>query len=402
MIKICNRIIEYSFYSLFLLVPWALWKDTSELFELNKMWLVWGLTIVITMSWLIKMVIQKRILFQRTPLDIPIALFLLSQIISTIFSLDVHVSLWGYYSRFNGGLLSIVSYTLLYYAFLSNFISENSEHSGNQKFRQSDNLSVRKSGTPSFPSILNNNPIKMVKRLLFISLFSGTIVALWGLPSHFGYDPTCFLFRGTLDVSCWTADFMPKIRIFSTLGQPDWLAAHLAILIPISIAMALNNFQSQKTPHEKLQIANSKLQKYNLNFKFSMYTFYLLFTILFYLDLLYTRARSGVIALWLSLIFFALAYFWINGKPRISWSLEKLKSPLAVLVFGFLIITFVIGTPFNQLHRFTLGGIGSYFQKPAATEPLKPTETQGETGGLARRSPAQRDEGGSVATRVRI
>ena len=121
MIRICNKVIEYSFYALFALVPLAFTSVTSELFEMNKMWLVWILTIIIATSWIIKMVLQKKILFCRTPLDIPIGLFLLSQIISTIFSLDPHVSLWGYYSRFNGGLLSITSYILLYYAFLSNF-----------------------------------------------------------------------------------------------------------------------------------------------------------------------------------------------------------------------------------------------------------------------------------------
>src|SRR3989344_8885581 len=197
-IKILDRIIECSFYALFFFVPLALTSATSELFELNKMWLAWALTIIIVTSWILKMVFQRKILFQRTPLDIPIGLFLLSQFISTIFSWDFHVSLWGYYSRFNGGLLSIISYIFLYYSFLSNF---------------------------------QTNAIVIVKKSLFLSLVSGLIVALWGLPSHFGYDPTCFLFRVTFDVSCWTADFMPKVRIFSTLGQPDWLAAYLAILI---------------------------------------------------------------------------------------------------------------------------------------------------------------------------
>src|SRR3990167_5123113 len=204
-LKICNRIIEYSFYALFFLVPLTFASDTYELFEFNKMWLTYGLTIIIAGSWFTKMLLQRRILLCRTPLDIPILLFLLSQIISTIFSWDMHVSVWGYYSRFNGGLLSIVAYIFFYYSFVSN-------------------LAI----------------VSMVKRLLLVSLISGAVVALWGLPSHFGYDPTCLIFRGTLDVSCWTADFLPKVRIFSTLGQPAWLAAYLALLIPITIAFFIN------------------------------------------------------------------------------------------------------------------------------------------------------------------
>src|SRR3989338_8589910 len=232
MFNFFNRIIEYSFYALFLLVPLAMHSGTSELFELNKMWLIYAIAIIIAIAWFSKMVIQKKIAIQKTPLDIPIILFLMSQIISTFLSWDFHVSFWGYYSRFNGGLLSIITYVFLYYAFVSNLLS---------------------------------NGIQIVKRVLIASLISGSIVALWGLPSHFGYDPTCFVFRGNLGVSCWTDDFQPKVRIFSTLGQPNWMAAYLAILIPISITIVLTNMQSKssdpKVKNQESEIRNSALSR---------------------------------------------------------------------------------------------------------------------------------------------
>ena len=119
LIRICNKIIEFSFYALFFFVPLILFGTTSELFEFNKMWLTFGITIIIGSAWFIKSIIRKQFQIQRTPLDIPILLFLLSQIISTLFSWDFHVSFWGYYSRFNGGLLSNITYAFLYYAFHS-------------------------------------------------------------------------------------------------------------------------------------------------------------------------------------------------------------------------------------------------------------------------------------------
>ena len=121
LLNILNKTIEYSFYLLFFLVPLALTGDTSELFEFNKLWVTFILTVVIGAAWVLKMVVKKEFRIQKTPLDIPIAVFLGSQVLSTIFSLDTHVSLWGYYSRFNGGLLSILSYVFLYYAFVSNY-----------------------------------------------------------------------------------------------------------------------------------------------------------------------------------------------------------------------------------------------------------------------------------------
>ena len=198
-----NKAIEITFFALFLTTPLAMHPYTSELFEFNKMWLVFIYALIVFALWGTKIVLSRKLEVRRTPFDIPLLLFLLSQFISTIFSLDPHTSFWGYYSRFNGGFLSMLSFVFLYFAFTTNILSHDKEES-----------------------------LKKAGRMLFAIFVSGILVALWGLPSHFGYDPTCLAFRGTLDVSCWTEAFQPKIRMFSTLGQPNWLAAFLLILIP--------------------------------------------------------------------------------------------------------------------------------------------------------------------------
>lgn len=316
---ICNKSIEYSFYALFLIVPLTFTSLTYELFEFNKMWLTFGLTIVIVAAWIIKMILQKRILFQRTPLDLPILLFLLSQIVSTILSLDPHVSVWGYYSRFNGGLLSIISYILLYYAFVSNF------------------------------------SIQHVKRLLLISLISGAIVALWGLPSHFGYDPTCLVLRGTFDVSCWTESFQPKVRIFSTLGQPNWLAAYLAILIPIAIAFGLQMYQKRKLPLIPL--------------------IPLVLLILFYLDLLFSNSQSGFLGLIAGLAFITYAYFLFSRTKK--WYRSELLPVLA----AFVLIAFFVGQPIAQLNKFTFPQLKNQFLSTKQASLPPPQTFAGELGG---------------------
>src|SRR3989338_7241722 len=118
-----NKIIVYSFYLLFFLVPLFLTHVNFELFEYNKMMLTYALTAIITTLWMIKIITIRKPLV-RTPLDLPLLLFLISQIVSTIFSWDRHVSIFGYYSRFNGGLLSSIAYTLLYFSFVNNFPKE--------------------------------------------------------------------------------------------------------------------------------------------------------------------------------------------------------------------------------------------------------------------------------------
>lgn len=177
--------IAATFYLLLTLVPLILTPWNFELFEFNKMLTVYALTAVITGLWLIEMVRQKCWLFKPTPLDLPLILFFLSQVLATIFSIDPHTSVWGYYSRFHGGLLSTACYLILYWAY-STFM------------RDKTALAVK--------MILN----------------AGLIVALYGIGEHFGIDKTI-----------WVQDV--QNRVFSTLGQPNWLAAYLIALIFIVI-----------------------------------------------------------------------------------------------------------------------------------------------------------------------
>ncbi len=333
-INYLNRVIEYSFYSLFLLVPLVFSGSTSELFELPKMWLTFGLTILITTAWVGKMILQSRIQIQRTPLDIPIFLFLVSQIISTIYSLDPHVSLWGFYSRFNGGLLSIISYLLLYYALVSNLT------------------------------------LKHVLTILKVSLFTGFLVALWGLPSHFNFDPTCYIFRGSFDTSCWTEAFRPTIRIFSTLGQPAWLAAYFSILIPFSISYFIIN----QGPTLELSVKNheSRIKNYGSNKNLISYLS-LLISIMFYAGLTYTDTRGGFIGFWIANICFwgiLLIRSRHSDLSRISKSstnkpsesdsgvasLPRMTVVKYFLLFNllFLVFNFFQGIPISQLSRLTL------------------------------------------------
>lgn len=318
LLNLSNKIIEYSFYALFFLVPLAFWKDTSELYELNKMWITFILVLLIAAAWGVKTVVLKKFYLQRTPLDIPIAVFLISQVISTIFSLDSYVSLWGYYSRFNGGLIASICYIFLYYAFLSNFE-------------------------------LKTKALDVVKKILGVSLISSAIVVLWGLPSHFGYDPTCFLFRGSLDVSCWTADFQPKIRIFSTLGQPDWLGAYLVILIPLALAFFLNS-------KRKLQVLG-----------------FAVLSVLLYLALLFTKSRSALLGFWISASLFGAHYIIRELEIKIkNFNFKKnwpKITPISVILIVFILLTAYIYNPI-ELYK------GKFVQKTS-------TETSGtfSTGG---------------------
>ena len=194
-----QRVISYSFYSLFFFVPFLFYTGNSELFEFNKMVATYGLTVVITGAWIGRCVLAGKLVFQKTILDIPLLLFLLSQTISTLFSIDRHTSIWGYYSRSNGGLLSTLSYLILYWAYVSNIDKED---------------------------------LKLhIKGLLFSSL----IISIYAILEHFGRSFSCILIREEFTTNCWVQDV--QNRVFATLGQPNWLAAWLVAIAPLAWAI---------------------------------------------------------------------------------------------------------------------------------------------------------------------
>jgi len=276
--KICQKIIEFSFSALFIIVPLILTPWNYELFEFNKMLTVYVLTAIIVGAWLIKMVAQRKIIFRRSFWDIPLLIFLISQFLSFFFSIDRHTSFWGYYSRFNGGLLSIICYLLLYWSFVSN-------------------LNYR----------ITNYELRII-------LFTATLVAVYGIAEHFG-----------VDARYWVQDV--KNRVFSTLGQPNWLAAWLVALTPLTWSFALNSKSLPRRQAGKIQ--NPKLMSKNI--------FYILFFI-FYICLLFTRSRSGLLG-------FGVAYavFW----PLVFWSHRRNWKPILrsflLFTFSILLFTFAFG-----------------------------------------------------------
>lgn len=309
-----NKAIEIVFYALFLTTPLAMHPFTSELFEFNKMWLLFIYSLIILFLWGSKMAIQRKFEVRRTFFDIPILLFLLSQFISTIFSLDVHTSFWGYYSRFNGGFLSSLCYVFIYFALSTNILTTDKEEN-----------------------------IKRASRMLYAVFISGLLVALWGFPSHFGNDPTCLAFRGTFDVSCWTEAFQPKIRMFSTLGQPNWLAAFLLILLPIVSSYTINAAK---------QVQKSAFFSYPL----LKTAGYFAAAFLFYFDLTWTLSQSGFVGFWIGNIVFVMLFTVLivrkNGLSFLSILKQRSFQALMALQLLFILTTFFTQNPIPSLNKY--------------------------------------------------
>lgn len=266
MIQKTEKAIYFSFSLLFFLLPLIVIPVTSELFEFNKIVFLYILTTIITSFWLAKIIISQKLTFKKTPLDLPLITFLLANLISTYFSIDRHMSIFGYYSRFNGGLLPIISYTLLYFAFVNNIKKE--------------------------------KVIDFIK----ITFASSVIVCLYAI-----------LQKAGIDKNIWVQDV--QNRVFSTLGQPNWLSAFIVFIFPTSLAYA-----------------------FYLDKKRSQRRFFIL-ALIYFLVLLFTKSRSGLLGFVAANILFWLISFLINKA--------KIKKQALLFNLSIIFITLIIGTPWT-------------------------------------------------------
>ncbi|KKQ98618.1 MAG: hypothetical protein UT24_C0009G0120 [Candidatus Woesebacteria bacterium GW2011_GWB1_39_12] len=314
MVEKIKNSITVVYYLLFFSVPLIFHPQTSELFEFNKMVLTYALTTFIVSLWLIRMILEKKIIFRRTILDIPLIIFLISQFLSTLISIDSRTSLLGYYSRFHGGLASSLSYSLLYWAFVSNM----------------HRLEV----------------IKSIK----ILITSAFLISIWAIFEHFGRSFSCLLvpeFR-SFDASCWVQDV--QNRVYATLGQPNWLAAWIVALTPLTWGFALISninpsakFRIDAERSRSIKNQKSKLQSKKTNIL--KFVFWVTLSILFFSTLLFTKSRSGLLGFGVAnLTFWALSFLF-----SLKHNIEKkhfLKT-FVICNLAFVILALASGTPWT-------------------------------------------------------
>ncbi|MCA9369986.1 MAG: O-antigen ligase family protein [Pseudomonadales bacterium] len=180
-------------------LPFVFTWINTELFEFNKMVFTYGFAVIVVALWLIEMVHKKTGGLRKTVFDIPLALFLLSQMISTALSMHPYTSLFGYYSRFHGGLLSTLAYLAIYYA------------------------------------AVNTLQKKDIPKLMHSLVISTALVSVYGILEHFGHSPSCALITGSFNVSCWVQTV--QIRVFASFGQPNWMATYLVGMIPLTVLL---------------------------------------------------------------------------------------------------------------------------------------------------------------------
>lgn len=271
--------INFLFNALFFVIPLVFYKNTSELFEFNKIIILYSFTVLILGSWIIESIKQRKFLFRKTILDWPLISYLVILLISSLVSIDPRTSWLGYYSRFNGGLVSQLCYAILYWAFVSNINKKQSLYT------------------------------------IYYILASTALASILAILEHFGIFATCSLMGFGYKDSCWVQDV--QNRVFSTLGQPNWLAALLVASIPFT---------------------------WRKNWK------YYLISILFFITLLFTKSRSGFLAFGIEVIIFWGLVFWQSKFKYLKHFAVQL------LVFGLLSFAILFKPTANSQQQMAAAG----------------------------------------------
>lgn len=230
---------------------------SQDAYSLPKITLLRVITIIIILSWLIKVFAEKEIKILKTNLYFLLIALTLIIILSTIFSTDILRSLEGAYQR-HEGLYTFLNYFTLF------FIGAN---------------------------FINNN--QKINQILNFTILSSALVSIYGIFQFFGYD---FLRPGAKGA----------ISVISTQGNPNFLAAYLILILPISI----NQFIIGK--EDKLR------------------WFYLLSSLLAFFCLIFTSTRAA----WLGFLISMIVLVILNRK--------YLKLSRKVMVIASIVIIFLV------------------------------------------------------------
>lgn len=174
------------FSILVFLTPLITISGANELYEFPKMFFVYLFGFFIISIFFTDLVIHR---FKLKKISLVVVLFMLGIMLSTVLSSNVYTSVFGYYTRFNDGLISYIVYFGLYF------------------------VAVNKIKKEDFTKILK------------ISLLTIIPISIVGVAQKFGIT------------IIWP--YVSVERVFSTLGQPNWLAQYLAVLLPISLYFGL-------------------------------------------------------------------------------------------------------------------------------------------------------------------
>ncbi len=266
-IKSCDLIIEYGVLAIVFFIPliFDFSRTNFNSFDLFRIAAFRGVISLVLLVYVAKIFINDRIDLRGSKKIYLFSLFLLASFfISSLLSIHPNLSFWGSYER-QQGFFNLVNY-LLFFILL----------------------------------ILNSHSFKQIERLIVTAVAAGAIVCFYGLFQLFGFDPLT-----------WKEPAFATGRIFSSLGQANFLGHYLILIIPLSF-------------YTCFFIVKKLLSKF----------FFGLVILAEFICLLNTYSRAAWLGLFASAILFILFFILIKKNRKLIISLAGLILIAVILIFS--------------------------------------------------------------------
>jgi len=186
-----KRITNYCLLILIFLLPVIVMPSLNDAFALPKASLLKTISLLLIILFILRLgKSPSGIHINSNSLNLPVLLFFAAAVISTMFSVDSKLSIYGMYKYYFNGLLSIGCYIVIYFAVV---------------------VDVEK---------------KDAGKLLTAIIAGAMPVVLYALIQYSGHD-----------FVRWAAS--SNSRVWSTMGNPNFLGSYLIMVMPVCMAVFL-------------------------------------------------------------------------------------------------------------------------------------------------------------------
>ena len=120
LVRVCDALIHGVLIGLAALMPVFFLPWTIEVIELNKQLLLVAGAAIAGMAWFGKMLIERRVEYRRSVVNVMVVLYAVLYIVSAWFSENRYLSFVGDFGQEKAGVLTLVSFVILYFVSVSN------------------------------------------------------------------------------------------------------------------------------------------------------------------------------------------------------------------------------------------------------------------------------------------
>jgi tetratricopeptide (TPR) repeat protein/O-antigen ligase len=335
--RYAEGIMEAAWLAAVIVVPVFFDVYSSRIFEPDKITLLRSLALVILAAWVVKLVEQGGVRWERVPrqtsslrgslqallripLIAPVSGLALVYLLSTLFSVTPYTSFWGSYQRLQGTYTTL-SYLVIFAAMAANLRSR-----------------------------------AQVDRLVGAMILSSLPVSLYGVLQRFGADPIP-----------WGGDVTD--RIASNMGNSIFVAAYLIMVFPLTLMRVVESFEAlMKDPGAEDRAGSNNAPN------FVRATIYVFILALQAIALYFSGSRgpwlgwgAGLVLLWLG-----LSLIWRKRLMTVTGVV------LALLAGAFLLALNIPGGPLEALRsRPEFGRLGQLLDAESRTGRVRTLIWQG-------------------------